>query len=145
VSATWTRKDDGASGINKFDYIVDASGRMSIMSTKYPKNPHFNQGLKNVAPVGATDRVSDVTVSGRHKRAFLTLRLSQVCIRVSSVENLAEIFNSRWQWLGLVHSFAQQHHVRWRSHEPGGRYPQEEGDGLPRQQGILTRNAEECA
>ncbi|KAH9210135.1 hypothetical protein DL95DRAFT_526475 [Leptodontidium sp. 2 PMI_412] len=52
VSATWTRKEDGTSGVIKFDYIVDASGRMGIMSTKYLKNRHFNQGLKNVASWG---------------------------------------------------------------------------------------------
>ncbi|KAL3961153.1 hypothetical protein ACCO45_006270 [Purpureocillium lilacinum] len=52
VSATWTRKEDGATGIIKFDYIIDASGRLGIMSTKYLKNRHFNQGLKNVASWG---------------------------------------------------------------------------------------------
>jgi hypothetical protein len=52
VSAAWTRKEDGTSGVIKFDYIVDASGRMGIMSTKYLKNRHFNQGLKNVASWG---------------------------------------------------------------------------------------------
>jgi hypothetical protein len=96
-------------------------------------------------PVGATGRAPDVTVSGRHRRAFLTSRLSQVCIRVSSVENLADISNSRWQRLGLVHSSTQQHHVRRRGHKSGDRYPQEEGDGLSRRQGILPGNAEGCA
>lgn len=52
VSATWTRKEDGATGTIKFDYLVDASGRQGIMSTKHLKNRHFNQGLKNVASWG---------------------------------------------------------------------------------------------
>lgn len=52
MSAAWTRKEDGTSGVIKFDYIADASGRMGIMSTKYLKNRHFNQGLKNVASWG---------------------------------------------------------------------------------------------
>jgi flavin-dependent dehydrogenase len=52
VSATWTRKEDGATGKINFDYIVDASGRVGLMSTKYLKNRHFNQGLKNVASWG---------------------------------------------------------------------------------------------
>ncbi|RYP51920.1 hypothetical protein DL768_002888 [Monosporascus sp. mg162] len=56
MSATWTRKEDGISGVIKFDYTVDASGRMGIMST---------------------NRAPDVTVSGSHRRAFLTSRLSQ--------------------------------------------------------------------
>ncbi|EFQ33697.1 uncharacterized protein GLRG_08626 [Colletotrichum graminicola M1.001] len=52
VSATWTRKEYGTTGVIKFDYLIDASGRLGIMSTKYLKNRHFNQGLKNVASWG---------------------------------------------------------------------------------------------
>jgi flavine halogenase len=48
VSAAWSRKD-GTSGTIKFDYIIDASGRNGIMSTKYLKNRKFNEGLKNIA------------------------------------------------------------------------------------------------
>lgn len=51
VSASWSRKD-GSSGEIKFDYLVDASGRAGIMSTKYLKNRTFNQELKNVANWG---------------------------------------------------------------------------------------------
>jgi flavine halogenase len=51
VSATWSRKD-GSSGEVKFDYLVDASGRAGIVSTKYLKNRSFNQDLKNVASWG---------------------------------------------------------------------------------------------
>jgi len=51
VSATWTKKD-GSSGEIKFDYLVDASGRAGIVSTKYMKNRSFNQDLKNVANWG---------------------------------------------------------------------------------------------
>ncbi|KAJ7619465.1 hypothetical protein FB45DRAFT_159835 [Roridomyces roridus] len=32
-----------------FDYLVDASGRAGIMSTKYLKNRHMNESLKNIA------------------------------------------------------------------------------------------------
>ncbi|TVY84589.1 Flavin-dependent halogenase ptaM [Lachnellula suecica] len=48
VSAAWSRKD-GTSGTIKFDYIIDASGRNGIISTKYLKNRRFNEGLKNIA------------------------------------------------------------------------------------------------
>ncbi|KAK2596240.1 Tryptophan halogenase [Conoideocrella luteorostrata] len=48
VSATWTRKD-GASGSISFKYLVDASGRHGILSTKYLKNRKFNENFKNVA------------------------------------------------------------------------------------------------
>ena len=51
VSATWSRKD-GSSGEIKFDYLVDASGRAGVVSTKYLKNRTFNQDLKNVASWG---------------------------------------------------------------------------------------------
>ncbi|KAG6355157.1 hypothetical protein INS49_004238 [Diaporthe citri] len=51
VSATWTRKD-GTSGTISMDYIVDASGRAGVVSTKYLKNRHYNQGLKNIANWG---------------------------------------------------------------------------------------------
>lgn len=52
-SATWTTKD-GASGVVEFDYLVDASGRQGIMSTKYLKNRKMNIGeqLQNVANWG---------------------------------------------------------------------------------------------
>jgi len=51
VSATWSRKD-GSSGEIKFDYLVDASGRAGVVSTKYLKNRKSNQGLKNIANWG---------------------------------------------------------------------------------------------
>lgn len=52
VSASWSRKEDGASGTIKFKYIVDASGRNGVISTKYLKNRKFNQALKNQASWG---------------------------------------------------------------------------------------------
>jgi len=51
VSATWSRKD-GSSGLIKFEYLIDASGRAGLISTKYLKNRKYNQGLKNVANWG---------------------------------------------------------------------------------------------
>lgn len=48
VSAKWSGKD-GSSGMIKFDYLVDATGRAGIVSTKYLKNRRFNAGLKNLA------------------------------------------------------------------------------------------------
>ncbi|RYP49870.1 hypothetical protein DL768_004486 [Monosporascus sp. mg162] len=54
VAASWQCKADGTSGVIKFDYLVDASGRAGIMSTKYLKNRKMNEGrqLKNVASWG---------------------------------------------------------------------------------------------
>ncbi|KAL7952855.1 non-heme halogenase [Trichoderma compactum] len=52
VSATYVTKDDNTPREIKFDYIVDASGRVGILSTKHFKNRKYNQGLKNVATWG---------------------------------------------------------------------------------------------
>ncbi|KAK0498924.1 hypothetical protein EDD18DRAFT_55561 [Armillaria luteobubalina] len=43
---------DGALRSISFDYLVDASGRAGIMSTKYLKNRKFNSALRNVASWG---------------------------------------------------------------------------------------------
>ncbi|KAI0101970.1 FAD/NAD(P)-binding domain-containing protein [Hypoxylon sp. NC0597] len=51
VSAMWKRKD-GSAGIISFDYLVDASGRSGILSTKYLNNRKYNEGLKNIAHWG---------------------------------------------------------------------------------------------
>lgn len=48
VSASWKRKD-GTTGTIAFKYLVDASGRYGLLSTKYLKNRKFNQSLKNIA------------------------------------------------------------------------------------------------
>jgi flavine halogenase len=48
ISAQWTSKN-GTHGTIAFDWLVDASGRTGIMSTKYLKNRKFNKSLKNIA------------------------------------------------------------------------------------------------
>ncbi|KDQ24055.1 hypothetical protein PLEOSDRAFT_1079235 [Pleurotus ostreatus PC15] len=48
VAALWKQKS-GATGRITFSYLVDASGRNGIMSTRYLKNRQFNSLLKNVA------------------------------------------------------------------------------------------------
>lgn len=52
VSVSWSRKEDGLSGTVRFQYLVDASGRAGLVSTKYRKTRKYNQGLKNVATWG---------------------------------------------------------------------------------------------
>ncbi|EQL02680.1 Tryptophan halogenase [Ophiocordyceps sinensis CO18] len=51
VSAKWSRKD-GSSGAISFQYMVDASGRSGLLSTKYLKNRTINPNLKNIAHWG---------------------------------------------------------------------------------------------
>ena len=48
VSATWVSRG-GVEGQISFDYLVDASGRNGIMSTKYLRNRAFNKSLNNIA------------------------------------------------------------------------------------------------
>ncbi|KAK7464329.1 Flavin-dependent halogenase armH4 [Stygiomarasmius scandens] len=48
VSATFTGPDGQKASIS-FEYLVDASGRLGIMSTKYLKNRLMNNSLKNLA------------------------------------------------------------------------------------------------
>lgn len=52
ISAQWKQKATGTEGEIAFDYIIDASGRIGILSTKYLKNRHYNLGLKNIANWG---------------------------------------------------------------------------------------------
>ncbi|KAF8168995.1 hypothetical protein K438DRAFT_1615682, partial [Mycena galopus ATCC 62051] len=48
ISAKFTTSS-GEVGSITFDYLVDASGRAGIMSTKYLKNRYMNESLKNIA------------------------------------------------------------------------------------------------
>jgi len=48
VRASWSSKAGGSGTIN-FDYVVDASGRAGLLSTKYLKNRSYSKALKNVA------------------------------------------------------------------------------------------------
>ncbi|KAF8191953.1 putative halogenase [Mycena galopus ATCC 62051] len=51
VAADW-KCDTGLSGEINFKWLVDASGRAGIMSTKYLKNRKFNTALRSVATWG---------------------------------------------------------------------------------------------
>ncbi len=50
--AHYVSKDTGEKGQISFDYVVDASGRQGVLSTKYLHNRVYNQGLKNIATWG---------------------------------------------------------------------------------------------
>ncbi|KAG2004322.1 FAD binding domain-containing protein, variant 2 [Coprinopsis cinerea AmutBmut pab1-1] len=51
VAANWTRKD-GTSGKIEFDWLIDASGRAGLMSTRYLNNRKMRENLRNVAVWG---------------------------------------------------------------------------------------------
>ena len=48
VAASW-KNTSGEQGRVEFDYLVDASGRNGVMSTRYLNNRKFNKSLNNVA------------------------------------------------------------------------------------------------
>jgi len=56
VSAAYTcRSSDignAVNGVITFNYLVDATGRAGLMSTKYLKNRNFTESLKNIAVWG---------------------------------------------------------------------------------------------
>ena len=51
VAAHWSKKD-GTSGKITFDWLVDATGRAGLLSTKYLKNREMREALRNVADWG---------------------------------------------------------------------------------------------
>lgn len=51
IAAEWKSKS-GMTGKISFDYVIDASGRNGVLSTKYLKNREYNDTLKNVASWG---------------------------------------------------------------------------------------------
>ncbi|KIJ41549.1 hypothetical protein M422DRAFT_60433 [Sphaerobolus stellatus SS14] len=51
ISASWVNKE-GETGQIAFDWLVDASGRAGIMSTKYLQNRKMRESLRNVAVWG---------------------------------------------------------------------------------------------
>ena len=68
VSATWHEKGknshDGTEGEIAFDYLIDASGRWSLMSTRYLKNRHYHKIFQNVA-IWAYWKDADRMATGR--------------------------------------------------------------------------------
>jgi len=76
VTAEWLRASDGETGVISFDYLVDASGRLGLMSTKYLRNRHFNASLKNIALWGYWTGVGTYGVNTAREGApwFETLR-----------------------------------------------------------------------
>lgn len=68
VQATWKNKS-GQTGCIKFDWLIDASGRQGIMSTKYLKNRIMRESLRNVAAYGYWEGVSPLDEGGPRANA----------------------------------------------------------------------------
>ena len=105
VSASWSRKD-GSSGQIKFDYLVDASGRAGLVSTKYLKNRKNNQGLKNIANWGYWKGASDYAIGTPRQgqpffEALSGMHMSQIAPPNSRDADL--IFKTRVVGAGSFH------------------------------------------
>ncbi|KAJ3808325.1 FAD binding domain-containing protein [Lentinula aff. lateritia] len=82
VSVSWTRTctaqspDASQNGTTKavhgsttFTHLIDASGRAGLLSTRYLKNRHFNESLKNIAVWGYwRNRSSDEKSDNEHNK-----------------------------------------------------------------------------
>ncbi|KIJ54121.1 hypothetical protein M422DRAFT_73736 [Sphaerobolus stellatus SS14] len=68
IAAAWKNKS-GETGTIKFDWLIDASGRQGIMSTKYLKNRIYREGLRNVAAYGYWQNVSVFDEGGPRSNA----------------------------------------------------------------------------
>ena len=49
VSASYVRRIENEAATISFEYLIDATGRAGLLSSKYLKNRRYNQGLKNIA------------------------------------------------------------------------------------------------
>ena len=56
-------------GTTTFDYLIDATGRAGIMSTKYRKDRKFTESLKNIAVWGYWKDVGSYGVGTRREGA----------------------------------------------------------------------------
>jgi hypothetical protein len=115
VSATWSRKD-GSTGSIKFEYLVDASGRNGLMSTKYLKNRQFNSGLKNIANWTYWKGARRFNPGGANENSPFFEALSGETQTRTNLGRYTDTDNRacyRWHWLGLGYSPPQWHLVLW--------------------------------
>lgn len=140
VSATWSRKD-GTSGEIKFDYIVDASGRAGLVSTKYLKNRKTNQGLKNIANWGYWKGASSYGVgTPREGVPFFEALTGTVPTEAfcATLED-SDMFLFRCKWLVLAYTTTQWDYIRWYCPKPRSCHRKEKGPRVTIHTGILQR------
>ncbi|KIK47015.1 hypothetical protein CY34DRAFT_333359 [Suillus luteus UH-Slu-Lm8-n1] len=88
VSADWSNASTGVQGRISFNYLVDASGRNGIMSTKYLKHRRYNKALNNVACWGYWDGAG----------SYMPGTTRQNAIWVEALED-----ESGWAWFIPLH------------------------------------------
>ncbi|KDQ09292.1 hypothetical protein BOTBODRAFT_137937 [Botryobasidium botryosum FD-172 SS1] len=125
TSAHWKSKS-GSFGIITFDYLIDASGRAGILSTKYLKTRTFNQELKNVATWGYWTGCS-VYGAGTPRNNSPFFEALQAALLLA----LVAIDESGWAWMIPLHNgttsvgivMNQEISNKKKANHPSGRSP----------------------
>jgi hypothetical protein len=108
VSADWSNTSTGIHGRISFNYLVDASGRNGIMSTKYLKHRRYNKALNNVACWGYWAGAGSYMLGTTHQNA----------IGVEALEGMKSTWSRRIELnvfrrvrMGLVHPSSRRIHI----------------------------------
>lgn len=133
ISASYTKNSDGSIGVIKFDYIVDATGRTGLLSTKYLKNRHYTKVLKNIANWAyfkGTGSYAEGTARANTPLFEALQSMLTTFVISSNIRLISDFYRSTW--LGLVYSSPQWYHVCRGSNEPGrGNNNQERNSRIP--------------
>jgi hypothetical protein len=108
VSANWRNATTGVEGRISFNYLVDASGRNGIMSTKYLKNRRYNKALNNVACWGYWDGAGSYMPGTTRQNAIFVEALKGM---KNNSKGFSKLNVCRRVWMGLVHSSSRWIHI----------------------------------
>lgn len=105
VGATFTGPN-GKAGSISFDYLVDASGRNGIMSTKYLQNRQMNNSLKNIACWGYwTGHGVYKPGTSRENAPYFECLTGTLPVRTfSKYTNGTTLDESGWAWFIPLHN-----------------------------------------
>ena len=116
VSAKYVHRSssDTLEGVIAFGYLVDATGRAGLMSTKYLKNRRFTESLKNIATWGywaGTGTYGEGTARAGAPwfEALTGIDCSETQISCPLIQRKL----LRRIWVGVVHTFAHRSDIRW--------------------------------
>ena len=104
-------------GSTAFTYLIDATGRAGIMSTKYLKNRNFTQSLKNIAVWGYWKDVGSYGVGTPRQGAPWFEALTSMILYISYHPSYL-VSRPRRIGLGMVHPSPQCNNIYRRRHEP---------------------------
>lgn len=109
VAASW-KKTSGETGRVEFEYLVDASGRNGIMSTRYLNNRKFNKSLNNVGCWGYWENTKEYMPGTRRQNAVFIEALAGN----PHLASMSTRAHERYRRIGmvLVYSSARWYHLR---------------------------------